>query len=644
MMIATAGHVDHGKTELVKLLTGCRTDKLPAEQERGLTIELGFAPCFIGDGLCVGIVDVPGHEKFVRNMVAGVSGIDAVLLVIAADDGIMPQTVEHFQIMDLMGVRDGIIALTKTDLVPPETVERRKAEIREFTEDTFLADAPVCPVSSRTFDGYPDFYSILVKRLSGLRKVERAGIFRMPVERSFTQPGFGTVVTGIPISGRIAVGDEVTTVPGNYGGRIRGLQCFLRDTTEGRSGQCLALNVPGFNKHPPTRGMMVCLPGFLKEASIFHVRVTTIPGLAHPLRNAEQIKFHSSTAEEHGKVYLLEDKSLGGAQSAFASVTVSHPLAAAPGDRFVLRRPSPAGTVAGGEILEVSHDAERPKRKAILERLRLRSSILKGASLANPVGARRHIEYCLRTADTRVASPAQLSRATLQEERTAAGALEKLVEDGRAVRLDGQHVAHASVYGPCLADIRNRIGRIAQEKKVSSVAVTDLMADPALPPPLWQHICRELEQSGLVRVDGTRLILQTPADDLNEAERDTMEQLLRLYDETGFHSPRPDELAARLAAPEATVARMLEYLCDQGRLVRVSRTVVLSRDHFRTAQSLVVQVISEEGKLDSGDFKCRIHSTRKYALAILDFLDVRQVTVRAENVRRLRPSYEKRLL
>ncbi|HPS00559.1 MAG TPA: GTP-binding protein, partial [Candidatus Sumerlaeota bacterium] len=198
MMLCTAGHVDHGKTSLVTLLTGCQTDRLKEEQERGLTIELGFAPCFLGGNHCVGIVDVPGHEKFVKNMVAGVSGIAMTLLVIAADDGIMPQTIEHFQIMDLLGVRHGMIALTKTDLVEPDVVEQRIQEIRGFFAGTFLDGVPICPVSSHTFEGYPEFYQTLLDEIGRAAHRPRPGVFRMPVEKVFTQEGFGSVVTGIP--------------------------------------------------------------------------------------------------------------------------------------------------------------------------------------------------------------------------------------------------------------------------------------------------------------------------------------------------------------------------------------------------------------------------------------------------------------
>jgi selenocysteine-specific elongation factor len=286
MMVCTAGHVDHGKTRLVNLLTGCQTDRLKEERERGLTIELGFAPCVLGDGIGVGIVDVPGHEKFIRNMVAGVSGIGMTILVIAADDGVKPQTVEHLRILEFMGVSRGMVALTKTDLVTPDRLRETLAEVREFLKGTFLEGATVCPVSAETFEGYPEFYSALAGEVRHLVKQRREGVFRMPVEQVFSRKGQGLVVMGIPIEGSIAVGDQVELVPGGQAGRVRGVQQFGRDTGRGEYGQCLALNIPDLAKTPPSRGRVLGPPGYLAARHSFHVRLHAVPGLEHPLKNA----------------------------------------------------------------------------------------------------------------------------------------------------------------------------------------------------------------------------------------------------------------------------------------------------------------------------------------------------------------------
>lgn len=644
MMICTSGHVDHGKTRLVKLLTGCNTDRLAAEQQRGLTIELGFAPCFLGGDLCVGIVDVPGHEKFIKNMVAGVSGIEMTILVIAADDGIMPQTIEHFQIMGLLGVRDGIIALTKTDLVSKDVADRRIVEIRDFLVDTFMEDAPICPVSSETLDGYSEFYSVLVDHVRALKKQPRAGIFRMPVERVFYQQGFGCIVTGIPVSGIIRVGDQIEVAPANLSGRVRGLQCFLRDASQGGCGQCLALNVPDFGKKPPVRGQVIGLPGYLKSARFFHIRVRSVSGLANPLRNAEEIKFHTGTLEAHGKIHLLENNTLGESQSGLATVALAKEVMVAVGDRVIIRRPSPARTVAGGEVLAVTYTAARPRKRDLLDRLKAYERFFEHVDATAPDGLKKKVEYYLRMSESTVATPNELSRSTLLPLNIVENSLCDLEREKKSISLDPKYCVHADVYGACLCTIKARLKQAAEEDKVLSLTTGDILKGKEWPMPIRNRILKDLESSNLVAANGSRLILRAAADNLTQAERDVMGRLLTLYDDTGFQSPRPDELPTMLEAPQDTVMRMLEHLCNEGKLVRLSGSVVLSYGNFRKAQDLVIRIVKEDGKLDSADFKYKIGSTRKYALAILDFLDLRRVTSRIENNRKLMPDYQNHLL
>jgi len=644
MMACTAGHVDHGKTALVKLLTGCNTDRLKAEQERGLTIELGFAPCFLGNNLCVGIVDVPGHEKFIKNMVAGVSGIDMTILVVAADDGIMPQTVEHFQIMDLLGVRHGIVALTKTDLVPPDRVQQVADDIRAFLAGTFMEDAPICPVSSETLDGFDQFYDVLVKDVAGIVKRRKVGVFRMPIERVFTQKGFGTVISGIPVDGTIAVGDQVEAVPGNQTGKIRGVQRFLRDASEGGYGQCLALNIPDFNRNPPVRGQVLCLPGYLKPARFFHVKLTAVTGLEKPLRNAEEVKFHTGTVEEPGKLYLLEDKTLGGGQTGLASIVLSDAVAAAAHDRFIIRRPSPAETVAGGEILAVSYTAQRPRKKQTLDRLNSYLASLEGADPTSDDGIDRRIAYFLRSDQRNGASLEEISRTMLLPPDVVSKSLSRLSDAEEVMALETDYFIHPEGYRACLAQVESRIEQVAAQKGLLNIPISDVRKGLDWPPAVWSRIQKDLERKNIVVVRGTTFVPQTAVKELNEADRTLMAKLINVYEDTGFHSPRPEELPGMLHAPQSRIDRLLEHLCNEGKLVRVAKNVVFSYNNFSKAQDMVVNIIREKGVLNSADFKYSIDSTRKYALAILDFLDSRRVTMRVQNDRKLNPDYQRYLL
>ena len=644
MMICTAGHVDHGKTALVKLLTGCNTDRLKVEQDRGLTIELGFAPCFLGNNLCVGIVDVPGHEKFIKNMVAGVSGIDMTILVIAADDGIMPQTVEHFQIMELLGVRNGIVALTKTDLVDHERVKEVADDVRSFLKETFMEAAPICPVSSETLDGFGEFYDILVNEIDSLVKRRMFGIFRMPIERVFTQKGFGTVISGIPVDGTIEVGAQVELVPGNQKGKIRGVQRFLRDASEGGYGQCLALNIPDFNKTPPVRGQVLCLPGYLKPARYFHVSVTTVSGIEKPLQNAEEIKFHAGTLEEPGKLYLLENKTLGEGETGLATVALSEPVAAAVHDRFIIRRPSPAATVAGGDILAVSYTEQRPRKKQTVERLKTYLASLGSLDPASAEGMDRRIEYFLSNERQVGASLREVSKATLLPPDVVADCLSRLVKSEKVMALADDYYVHTEAYRSCLAEVESRVKQASTEKGVLNLPISDVRKGLDWPTPLWNRVQEDLVRANVVAVRGSTFVLQAAVDKLDDTDRRLMAELVKIYDKTGFQSPRPDELPDMLHAPQPEIDRLLEHLCNEGKLIRLAKNVLLSYNSFKKAQDMVVSIIKEKGVLNSADFKHNINSTRKYALAILDFLDSRSVTMRVQNDRKLNPDYEKHLL
>ena len=644
MMLCTAGHVDHGKTRLVGMFTGCKTDRLKIEQERGLTIELGFAPCFLGDGLCVGIVDVPGHERFIKNMVAGVSGIALTVLVIAADDGVMPQTIEHLQIMELLGVRRGMVALTKTDMVSPDLVQQRMEEIQAFLKGTFLEDAPICPVSSETGEGLADFYTTLVHTVHGIAHTRTSGVFRMPVERSFIQKGFGVVLTGIPVSGSIAVGDQVELTPGGLKGRIRNIQCFLRDAQHGVAGQCLALNVPDFGKRFAERGQVLCLPGHLHAARIFHVQVQTVTGIDPPLRHAETLKFHTGTSETPAKIYLLEEKTLAGNHSGLATIVTSHPVAAAAGDRFLLRRPSPAATVAGGEILAVTTGEQRPRKAALLSQLKHHPALTASANISPEVQMDAHVAYHLAVEQPTGSSVAAIARALLLMPEEAEASLERLTQTGSIRPIPGGWYIATAAYSASLQRLEKRLAAVRDNQEMLSIPVADAVKGVEGPPALSKQMLEDLEQRKFLTLRGGKVLLRTAEDGLAPKDRQLADALMKLYEEGGFSSPRPEELSALLAARPERVDRMLRFLCDEGSLVRLSKNVVLCYDYMKKAQNIAVTLIEENGVLDSADFKHHIESTRKYALAILDYLDARRITVRQGNNRKLAANYQERLL
>lgn len=644
MMICTAGHVDHGKTSLVKLLTGCNTDRLKEEQERGLTIELGFAPCFLGNNLCVGIVDVPGHEKFIKNMVAGVSGIDMTILVIAADDGIMPQTIEHLQIMELLGVKKGIVALTKIDLVDKERLDSLSNEIKLFLKGTFLEGAKIFPVSSETFVGYPEFYNGLISEIKNLSAVRRKGIFRMPIERSFLIEGIGKIVTGIPVSGTIKVGDTIEILPQKQLGKIRGIQRFLRDSVSGGCGQCLALNIPDFGKIDIQRGNVISIPNYLQPANIFHLKFKTVQGLKELIKNSEQIKFHTGTIEKNGKIYLLDENSPESEKGPFAAIVISEPVAAAIGDRVIIRRTSPNETIAGGEIISISYTQNRPAKNVILPKLKKYVEFTKNISPESKEFFEKKIEYLLLYEFNKGTSIKVLSQTLLLEVDEIKSIVDSLKNKDIVKTFSDDFIIHVQNLSKIINEVENEIIKISKDENTLSISVLQMHNKIELHPNLWDIIDTELEKKKILKKTDNKYILCSSQSTIAARENQSLMQILKILEQTAFSTPRPDELSLKLKIPEPKINNLLEHLSNENKIVKISKNVFLTKENLKKAQDIVIKTIKEKGSLDSADFKYLINSTRKYALAILDFLDFKGVTMRIDNIRKLTKDYEKKII
>ena len=640
MMVCTAGHVDHGKTSLVKWLTGCETDVLKEEKERGMTIEPGFAPCSTVAGVSVGITDVPGHEKFVHHMVAGVSGVGMCILVIAADDGIMPQTVEHFQIMELLGVERGVVALTKMDLVDAATREQRIGEIRAWLANGFLKDAPICPVSSSTGEGILEFHRIFSEAVNAAVRSEALGIFRLPIERVFAMEGFGKVLSGVPVAGRIAEGDWVELVPGGAQGRVRGMQCFGRSAEQGRSGLCVALNVPDFARENPKRGQVLCLPGRLHAATVFHSRIRMLDRTGLGVKSGERVMLHTGTAEVQARVYGLESKDLAPGDSAWVALVADEPVAAAPCDRYILRKLSPVRTLGGGRFDDVSLDDRRPRKAEALARMAHWEAHYAGAGYRDRAAAALLVEQRLEMNHPDGVGMEGLLGDCLLAEPVVAEIVAELERQGKIVRIGRGLLLHRR----SAEQARARLGEEIRGRFEKGERLLDPQAiAPRMPAEVKTHVLGLLAAAGALEFKGNRIFPRGAAAGPTP-EQALAEQVCRLYAETGFNSPRPEEVPERLKAAPGPVEAVLQMLVAEGRLIRVSAKVLLARAHMAKAQELVVAAIQKNGQLDSGDFKFMIGSTRKYALGILEYMDRTHVTVRLDSLRKLAPNFEKRML
>jgi selenocysteine-specific elongation factor len=364
IILGTAGHVDHGKTSLIRALTGIETDRLKEEKERGITIELGFAYLDLPCGHRLGIVDVPGHEKFIRNMVAGAAGMDLVAFVIAADEGIMPQTIEHFEICHLLGVRDGLIVLTKKDTVDQEWLDMVSEEVRDFFKGSFLENAPIIPVNSINGEGIGEMVRLLDAKVAAIDFHEEFGPFRLAVDRVFSMKGFGTVITGTSLSGRIETGADLMFYPGGLTAKIRGIQVHGQDVGLVEAGHRTAINLQGIEKEQINRGDMAASPGSMTASTLLDAEFHCLRSARKELKNRTQVRVHLGTREIVGRILLLESDTLAPGETTRIQLLLQEPAAVWPGDRYVIRSYSPITTIGGGTILN-----NRPKkRKRTLER------------------------------------------------------------------------------------------------------------------------------------------------------------------------------------------------------------------------------------------------------------------------------------
>jgi len=613
--IGTAGHIDHGKTALVKLLTGCDTDRLPEEKARGMTIDLGFATCAMPDGRRVGIVDVPGHERFIHNMVAGATGIDVVLLVVAADDGVMPQTVEHFHIVRLLGIRRGLVAITKSDLVEPARVAEVEAQVRALAAGSFLENAPMRPVSSKTGAGFDAFYDAFAEVVAATVEHRADGPFRMNIERSFVLKGLGVIVSGIPRSGGVRIGDELELLPAGRRKKVRALQVYGADAEEAFAGECVALRLSDLDREEAGRGRVLATPGYFQPTRFFNAKFLHLPDAGSALKPRTAIRFHVGTSDAPGYLVLPTLDPLPPGGECFVQVQLAEPVIAAPGDPYVARALSPARTLGGGHL--VGTDEQKMRR-----------------SRGDWVGTREEEEQALHDPSAallhalRAAGPAALKAEEAAHRALVAGdaartELDRLVQAGDAVRL-GDRYASADSLRQLAEDLAAALKRLHEaQPKEPGFTRADLRRGLTAEPELVEQALKSLCEAGRIRIRGELV---------GEAGRSVVDEsgaaLLAVYRETGFQSPRPDELPARLGWPLARAEAALKPLLQAGELVRLSEKVILHPEHLEASRVKLIDYLSRNDRVDAVKFKEVLGTSKKYAIAILEWWDRKGLTRR----------------
>ncbi len=622
IVIGTAGHIDHGKSTLVKTLTGIDPDRLKEEQERGMTIDLGFARFALPDGRKVGIVDVPGHERFVKNMVAGATGIDLVVLVVAADDGVMPQTKEHVAILGLLGVKRGLVALTKIDMVEPALVELAADDVRETLRGTFLADAPILPLSSITKQGLDEFQRVLFRMAAETPPRSDAGIFRMPIQRVFSAHGFGTVVTGIPVSGSVRVGDVIEVLPKGLKSKVRGIHAYGESTDRARAGHSCALNLAEIDHHDVVRGNVAAAPGFFKPVAMVGARLQALASLDRAIENRTPIRLHTGTAEVVGEVVLLDQERLEPGQEGLVQLRLEEPVVCAPGDRYVLRLASPLVTLGGGVVVEESkHRLKRFKSFVVDELSRAAQGLESPRDLLEVVLSRS--KPGLLTAD---ALAVEIKRS--REETTRF--LNDLKSSGKARALGVGRWIHAEKLAAAREKLTTELARWFQENAHREVVdVRDLRRVTGFEPEFLDALLADEQAAGKLKVEPGGLVRPAARGaSVDEKTEELARNVLAALDRAAWQPPSPVELAASLGLPAKSAQSALELLADRGDVHFVNREFPLSKARFEAARAAIVENCTKNGSLDIPSLRDRLQTTRKYLIPLLEHFDGLGLTAR----------------
>jgi selenocysteine-specific elongation factor len=635
-VIGTAGHVDHGKSRLVEALTGIDPDRLKEEKEREMTIDLGFAWLTLPSGEPVGIVDVPGHRDFIENMLAGVGGIDAALFVVAADEGVMPQTREHLAILDLLGVRNGVVALTKTDLVEDEEwLELVQIDVAELLEDTVLADAPIIPVSARTGQGLPTLLEELNRLLGNVPPRSDLGRPRLPIDRVFTIAGFGTVVTGTLIDGNLQVGQEVEVLPQGMRARVRGLQTHKEKIERAVPGSRVAINLTGVSTDEVRRGDLVTIPGWLKPTTLIDVRVRYLDSAPRPLRHNASLKFFSGSAEVMAKARLLDSESILPGREGWVQLRLAEPVALVRGDRFIVRRPSPAVTVGGGQVID-PHPRRRHRRfrSDVIARL---TTLAQGSSM----------EILLQSLET--GQPCQLrelvKRSGLAIEE-ASQALHELLDSKQVLILDSRiekipntqhlvannsYLVSATGWEKLLDKLVNALGDYHQRHPLrQGMRREELKSQLRLSTKLLNEVANRAVSKGKLVDEEATLRLPEHRVQFSADQERQVQELLAAFRKSPYTPPS-------VADSEAVVGmEVLNALIQQGRLIQVSEDVLFLRETYEEMVKQVIEHIKEKGTITVAQVRDMFAASRKYALALMEHLDERKVTKRVGDERVLR--------
>lgn len=630
-IIGTAGHVDHGKTALIKAITGIDTDRLKEEKERGISIELGFASLTLPNGRTFGIVDVPGHERFIRNMVSGASGIDMVIMVIAADEGVMPQTREHLHICSLLGIKKGLVALTKVDMVTEEWRDLVKDDVHEFLKGTFLEASPVIPVSSITGAGLEELLDAFGRVASEIEGESDAGIFRLPVDRAFTMKGFGTVVTGTLISGDIKLGEEVEILPTGVTAKVRGIQIHNQSATIAEAGQRTAINLQGVEKDTIVRGDVLARPRTLKPSIRLDVCVEYLSNNNRRLKNRNLVRFHVGTNEAIGRIILLDREDVEPGAKASAQVVLESPIVAMARDRFVIRSYSPVTTIGGGMIvdplpkkhkrnsekvnheIDLLHDGTDTERAAII----IERSGIEGIGISELEMRTGVYQNILKDILGTLSSKKQVVVLDVDESRIISFSIYQNLQGRILLEMRAYHERYPLKEGVSKEELRSTAGQFAR-------------------PRLFNMAVRELEKRGEIVVERENIRLSGHRVDLKGELEDIRSKIAEIYMDAGLTPPSIKELMEKFAGQRSLAESVINVMLKEGSLIKINEDLYFHKEVLTRLREDYKSLLVRDGKATPASMKELTSLSRKFIIPLMEYFDITKLTIRAGDHRILR--------
>ncbi len=625
IIIGTAGHIDHGKTALIKALTGTDTDRLKEEKKRGITIDLGFAYLTLPDGDRAGIIDVPGHEKFIKNMLAGVGGIDMVLLVIAADEGIMPQTQEHLNILSILQIQKGIIVLTKADLVEEEWLGMITEDVKAYVKGTFLEDAPVVPVSALKGLGLEELKNMIFQMTQDVTQKDLSAAVRIPIDRVFSADGFGTVITGTQVEGTLNVGDVLSIYPHNKTAKIKNIQMHGKNVNTSYAGQRVAINLAGVKKEEISRGDVLAKQDSMNVTMLLDVKLNLLTNIPRELKNRTRIRFYHGTSEVLGRVILLEGDTLEEGEKAYAQLRLESNVALKTGDHFVLRFYSPMDTIGGGVVLDSNPFKHKRFKTHVLEELQIKEM----GDFEEIV--EQTVKKYSKTFETIDFLAMQLGK----ESSELKEAIEHLCEEGLTVQLTDQVIVHIEYLDQLQRSVKNVLSQYHDKNPLKSGMGKEEFRNKILPKDLGklsESVIQYFVNERVIQSKNNTVALYDFEIVLTEGQRKIQAQFENAY-LTGRFAPPLIEEIIKTCGPSENGMQMIQSLLERGVLIKIDQSICLHQKNYTEALALIRSFILANGKISLAECRDLLSTSRKYAVPILEYLDQQKITKKGEDSR-----------